>query len=278
MSRLADCFATLQSQQRCALVPYLVAGDPSPAVTVPMMHQLVTVGCDIIELGIPFSDPMAEGPVIQAAHERALTHHVSLHDVLAMVTDFRRDNTSTPIVLMGYANPIMHRGYTTFAQAAETAGVDGVLVVDMPPEEAQALQDALRAVSIDIIFLLAPTTSAARMQTIIERASGYLYYVALKGVTGAGHFDQVAVKQQINAIKALTDLPLAVGFGIKEPAVAAAMAPLTDAVVVGSALVKRMAELLLKSPTKPSAEAIAQAADLLATMRCAMDATHLPLK
>lgn len=241
MSRLAALFASLKTQGRKALVPYIVAGDPEPAVTVNLMHELVRQGADIIELGVPFSDPMAEGPVIQLAHERALDHKVSLVMALAMVAEFRQHDRKTAVVLMGYANPIERMGYTVFAERAAAAGVDGLLTVDMPPEEAEEPSRILKAVGIDNIFLLAPTTDNVRIAKIAALASGYLYCVALKGVTGAGNLDIGAVTQLLNNIKAHTDLPITVGFGIKDGASAAALAPLCEGVVVGSALVARLA-------------------------------------
>lgn len=269
MSRISARLAELASQQRKAVVPYVVAGDPAPAATVPLLHELVQAGADIIELGVPFSDPMAEGPVIQLAHERALKHHVSLRDVLALVADFRRDDNTTPIVLMGYANPVEHMGYRNFADAAVAAGVDGLLTVDMPPEEAEGLNSELKRVGIDNIFLLAPTTTDQRIRAIAELASGYLYCVALKGVTGAGHLDVVAVNTLLQRIKAITDLPITVGFGIKDAVSARAVAQLAEGVVVGSALVERVAAAGQQG--KQGAALGADAAALIAEIRRAVD-------
>jgi len=242
VSRLAALFEQLKKNQRRALVPYVVAGDPNPGITVNLMHALVESGADIIELGVPFSDPMAEGPTIQLAHERALKHHTSLTDALKMVTEFRQKDSATPVVLMGYANPVERMGYAVFADAAQKAGVDGLLTVDMPPEEADDLNKELKRVAIDNVFLLAPTTTDERIRKIAALASGYLYCVSLKGVTGAGNLDLAAVEAQVNRIKAITNLPLTVGFGIKDAESAKAIGRYTEGVVVGSALVQRIAD------------------------------------
>ena len=268
MSRIATCLEALAKEGRKALIPYIVAGDPNADFTVPMMHSLVAHGADIIELGIPFSDPMAEGPVIQLAHERALEHGISLTDALAMVAAFRRENQHTPVVLMGYANPVVSMGFAGFAGAAAEAGVDGLLTVDMPPEEAHELNAELKAVDIDTIFLIAPTTTTERIISIAEIATGYLYYVSLKGVTGAGHLDIDAVRDKVRHIKSITDLPLTVGFGIKDAESAATIATLAEGVVVGSALVQRAAELAAVD----GSAAIEPAVQLIADMRRAMDA------
>lgn len=269
MSRISLTFAQLAEQQRKAVVPYIVAGDPSPTATVPLMHALVRAGANIIEVGVPFSDPMAEGPVIQLAHERALRHRVSLRDVLHMVEVFRREDNITPIVLMGYANPVEYMGYTVFADAAAKAGVDGLLTVDMPPEEAGDLDRELKRVGIDNIFLLAPTTTEARIRAIAELASGYLYYVSLKGVTGAGNLDVESVRTQMQRIQAITDLPVTVGFGIKDAASAQAVAALADGVVIGSALVDRTIGLAQKGLQDLSL--VNEAAQLIAEIRTAVD-------
>lgn len=269
MSRIANCLKTLETDGRKALIPYIVAGDPNPTFTVPMMHQLVAEGADILELGVPFSDPMAEGPVIQLAHERALAHFTSLTKVLDMVREFRSKDTDTPVVLMGYANPMCKMGYAKFAEAAGGAGVDGVLTVDMPPEESAELNSALKEVSIDCIFLIAPTTTDARIASIAAQATGYLYYVSLKGVTGAGHLDVDSVSAKLQQIKAITSLPITVGFGIKDADTAVAIAPLAEGVVVGSALVQRAADL---AASHEDSVAIEQAAQLIGAMRKAMDA------
>ena len=267
MSRIASCFQTLRRAGRKALIPYITAGDPRPALTVPLLHTLVEAGADLIELGVPFSDPMADGPVIQRACERALRQGVSLRQVLELVQAFRRKDPTTPLVLMGYLNPIERMGYRDFAQAAAAAGVDGVLTVDLPPEEAQELLKALLAVDLDPIFLLAPTSTPERIQQVAALARGYLYYVSLKGVTGAATLDVPDVGQKLEVIRRYTDLPIGVGFGIKDAASAAAVARLADAVVVGSALVSRI-ERLADEPERLQAEI----AGLLAAMRRAMDA------
>ncbi len=237
MSRIEQRFATLRAQGRTALIPFITAGDPRKEDTVPLMHTLVEQGADIIELGVPFSDPMADGPVIQRASERALAHHTSLRDVLAMVRDFRARDAQTPVVLMGYLNPIEVMGYAAFAEAAAEAGVDGVLTVDIPPEEGGELLAALRAHGIDPIYLLAPTSTPERIRSLTGSASGFVYYVSLKGVTGAGNLDLDAVRERLGEIHAVTELPVGVGFGIKDAATARAMSEIADAVVVGSAIV-----------------------------------------
>ena len=267
MSRIKDCFSRLADRQRTALIPYVTAGDPQPGVTVPLMHALVQAGADLIELGVPFSDPMADGPVIQAACERALVHHTSLHDVLGMVREFRTGDTQTPVILMGYLNPIEVWGYGEFAAAAAAAGVDGVLTVDMPPEEAGELTSAFREQGIDMIFLLAPTSSDERMEIISRSASGFVYYVSFKGVTGANRLDVDAVSDKLVEVRKHTDLPVGVGFGIRDPESAANVAKIADAVVVGSALVGRIADLAGTPEAIPPA-----LAETLAAMRSAIDA------
>ncbi len=243
MPRIAQRFAELKRAGRCALIPYIAAGDPMPRITVPLMHALVASGADILELGVPFSDPMADGPVIQRAAERALRHHVSLAQVLAMVGEFRAQDSNTPVVLMSYLNPIEVMGYARFAAAAAAAGVDGVLIVDLPPEEADELRSALHTHGLDAIFLLAPTSPAERIKLISAAASGFIYYVSLRGVTGASHLDLGEVAAKLKAIRAGTDLPVGVGFGIGTPEAAAQVAAFADAVIVGSAIVKRIEEL-----------------------------------
>lgn len=243
MSRIQQRVAQAKSAGKKLLVAYVVNGDPQPEVTLPTMHEMVAKGVDVIELGVPFSDPMAEGPVIQKGHERALVHNTSLKGTLEVVKQFRKTNNETPIVLMGYANPIERFGYEAFAKAAAEAGVDGLLTVDLPPEEVVVLKDALDAVGLDNIFLLAPTTKLERARKIAEHATGFLYYVSLKGVTGAGHLDVDAVQAKLNEFGQLTDLPVCVGFGIKDPATAKAVAQLADGVVIGSVLVDKMGEL-----------------------------------
>ncbi|OYY50268.1 MAG: tryptophan synthase subunit alpha, partial [Methylophilales bacterium 28-44-11] len=204
MSRIQSTFDTLKSQHKKALVPYMTAGDPSPKWTVPLMHTMVKHGADMIELGVPFSDPMADGPVIQRASERALVHKVGLRKVLDMVAEFRQQDQTTPIVLMGYANPIEAMGIAKFTQLSKEAGVDGVLTVDYPPEECGKFTAALSAAEIDSIFLLSPTTEPARTDLIVKQATGFLYYVSLKGVTGAANLDIDEVKKRVAEIKAKT--------------------------------------------------------------------------
>ncbi|MBC8211690.1 MAG: tryptophan synthase subunit alpha [Gammaproteobacteria bacterium] len=242
MSRLKTLFDALRQKKIKALIPFITAGDPQPDFTVTLMHAMVTAGASIIELGVPFSDPMADGPVIQAADERALLHHVSLLDVIEMVKQFRRDDVQTPVVLMGYLNPIEILGYQRFAELASAAGIDGVLIVDMPPEEAEEFTALMTQNSINTIFLISPTTSAKRIEKICQFASGYLYYVSLKGVTGANTLDVDSVARKLTEIRSITDLPVGVGFGIKDGETAQAVSRVADAVVVGSALVKKMAK------------------------------------
>lgn len=242
MSRIADRFAELKQQGRKALIPYVTAGDPGPDTTVPLMHAMVEAGADIIELGVPFSDPMAEGPVIQRAMERALEHHVSLTDVMQMVARFREKDTTTPVLLMGYLNPVEVMGYETFAKTAVGSGVDGVLLVDIPPEEADELLAAVNSAGLDTVFLVSPTTDDERIKKIAAASSGFIYYVSLKGVTGAGHLDTAEVAERVARIKQASDLPVGVGFGIKDAESAAKIAGVADAVVVGSALVKKIEE------------------------------------
>ncbi len=246
MSRIAATFAALAADVdkagRKALIPYLTAGDPYPQATVEVMLALAEGGADIIELGVPFSDPMADGPVIQQASERALARGIGLDTVLRYVSDFRRHNNRTPVVLMGYANPIerfdQRRTAGAFVAAARQAGVDGVLVVDYPPEECEDFAAALKAADMDPIFLLAPTSTEARMREVGRIASGYVYYVSLKGVTGAGHLDVAAVALAVPRIRAHVKVPVGVGFGIRDAQAAAAVARVCDAVVIGSRLVQ----------------------------------------
>jgi len=267
MSRIAARFQDLRSRGRTALIPYITAGDPQPTVTVPLMHALVEAGADLLELGVPFSDPMADGPTIQAACERALVHHVGLHNVLDMVRSFRDRDNDTPVVLMGYLNPIEVMGYDRFAAAAREAGVDGVLTVDLPPEEGHDLVEALKSRQLDPIFLAAPTSSDQRIQQMSASGAGFLYYVSFKGVTGANRLDVQAVKDKLVQIRASTELPVGVGFGIRDAETAAQVAAFSDAVVVGSALVNRIAALA----DTPDA-IVAQAPQVIAEMRAAMDA------
>lgn len=267
MSRIARAFERLRHTGRKALIPFIEAGDPAPWVSVPLMHALVEAGADVIELGVPFSDPMADGPVIQAACERALGNRVRLRDVLGMVREFRARDEATPVVLMGYLNPVEVMGYERFAAAAAEVGVDGVLIVDLPPEEADELLEALRVKGLDAIFLLAPTSSAERIRRIARAASGFIYYVSLRGVTGAGHLDVEEVAGRLAQIRQHTRLPVGVGFGISGPQSAARVAEFADAVIVGSALVRRIEELAAQ-PDRILVEVPA----FLGTLRAAVDA------
>lgn len=264
-NRIDRRFETLKREGRTALIPYVTAGHPDPDVTVPLMHALVEGGADLIELGIPFSDPMADGPVIQRACEVALEKGVTLESVLTMVASFRERDTDTPVILMGYLNPVHVMGTEAFAVRAAQAGVDGVLLVDLPPEEGTELSAALSANGLCQICLLAPTTSEKRMRWIDGRASGFLYYVALTGVTGANTFDPADVAKHVNSIRAASKLPVAVGFGIKDAASAAAVAKCAEAVVVGSALVARIHE-------EQTAEGTTRVAgDLMRELRAGVD-------
>lgn len=265
MSRIANTFEELRRRGQRALVPFITAGDPRPALTVPMLHALVAAGADILELGVPFSDPMADGPVIQRAHERALAHGVSLEDVLAMVAEFRREDARTPVVLMGYANPVEALGQAAFARAARLAGVDGVITVDYPPEESAEFAAALTAQDIDPIYLVAPTTRPERLKTVARLARGFVYYVSLKGVTGASHFDLDDVARRVEALKRVIALPIGVGFGIRDAASGAAVARFADAVVMGS----RLVQLVESTPEAELCDALGR---LVRDVRRAMDA------
>jgi len=238
MSRIQTVFTALKQQGKTALIPYITAGDPHPKHTVNLMHTLVKHGADMIELGVPFSDPMADGPVIQRASERALLHKVGLTAVLDMVKTFRETNQTTPIILMGYANPIEAIGATAFADRAKAADVDGVITVDYPPEECSDFVQQLRSRDIDPVFLLSPTTDQKRVNLIVNQASGFVYYVSLKGVTGAANLDITEVSQRVASIRKQTNLPVGVGFGIRDAVTAKATAAIADAVVVGSRMVQ----------------------------------------
>lgn len=267
MSRISGCFAALGRRGRKALIPFITAGDPEPGVTAPLLHALVEAGADLVEVGVPFSDPMADGPVIQAACERALAHHMSLRGVLELVAQFRQRDQDTPVILMGYLNPIEIMGCEVFAKAAAEAGVDGVITVDLPPEESAEMVAALRKHQLDPIFLLAPTSTEARIRKICEVASGFLYYVSFKGVTGAKRLDVDAVAEKLQQVRRHTDLPVGVGFGIRDPESAAQVAAVADAVVVGSVLVGEMAKLA-RHPERIGPVV----SGLLTAMREAMDA------
>ena len=266
MSRLKTRFDELAKTRRKALIPFITAGDPNPQFTVPMMHAMVEAGADVIELGVPFSDPMADGPVIQRASERALEHHTGLRNVLSFVAEFRKQDQLTPVVLMGYLNPIEIMGYENFANAAQHAEIDGVLTVDLPPEEAEECVALLKSRDIDQIFLLAPNSSAERIKKMDAVGSGYLYYVSIKGVTGAGHLDTNDVEKKLVEIRANTQLPIGVGFGVKDAETAKTIANLADGVVVGSAFISKI-EQNLDNPEKAKTEII----ELLTSMRKAMD-------
>jgi tryptophan synthase alpha chain len=266
VSRIDAVFARLRTQRRAALIPFVTAGDPSPAQTVPVMHALVRGGADVIELGVPFSDPMADGPVIQRSSERALKHGVGLRDVLGYVSEFRRSDAATPVVLMGYANPIERMGLAAFVAQARSAGVDGVLIVDYPPEESGEWLAALEGSGIDPIFLLSPTSSDARIELVARVARGYIYYVSLKGVTGAANIDTREVAAMIERIRARSKVPVGVGFGIRDGATARRVARVADAVVIGSRIVQEM--------TDAPDDAVARAETVLREFRAAMDAAE----
>ena len=266
MSRIASRFEQLAEQGRKALVTFVTAGDPNPGFTPGLMHELVAAGASILELGVPFPDPMADGPVIQLGNERALAHGVSLANVLDMVREFRIRDADTPVVLMGYLNPIEAMGYELLAEQAAEAGVDGFIVVDDPPEEAAELHAALRRHDLDLIFLLAPTSDEGRIRKVCALASGFIYYVSLKGVTGAGHLDSAVVAAKVAEIKQLTDLPVGVGFGIRDADSAQRIAGISDAVVVGSALVSQV-----QAHPDDEPRILQGMRTLVADMRAAMD-------
>ncbi|MCH8551367.1 MAG: tryptophan synthase subunit alpha [Natronospirillum sp.] len=269
MSRLQNTLAELKAAGRKALIPYITAGDPDLDTTLQLMHDLVAAGADIIELGVPFSDPMADGPTIQLAYERALLHNVGLRDVLALVERFRSHDNKTPVVLMGYMNPIEYMGYETFVSSSVQAGVDGVLVVDLPPEECETLTAMLHEQNLDTIFLLTPTTSDQRAAEICRHSSGYVYYVSIKGVTGANTLDVTDVKRHVDRLRRATDLPIAVGFGIKTADDAAAVSRVADGVIVGSALVNIIAR---SGQGDTAVEISSQVSALVSDMRKGMDA------
>jgi tryptophan synthase alpha chain len=240
MSRIAHTFERLRAERRAALVPFVTAGDPSPGHTVELIRALVAGGADVVELGVPFSDPMADGPTIQRSSERALRAGADLSHVLDAVMRYRREDDATPIVLMGYANPIERMGIADFTVRAAAAGVDGVLIVDYPPEESGAWLQALSRAKMDPIFLLSPTSSDARIDLVAKVASGYIYYVSLKGVTGASHIDTAEVQRMLARIRARTEVPVGVGFGIRDPETAREIAGFADAVVIGSRIVEEI--------------------------------------
>ena len=265
MTRIPARFESLRKAGRKGLIPYITAGDPQTSLTVPLMHALVEAGADIIELGVPFSDPMADGPVIQRAGERALKNGVGLKDVLQMVVRFREDDRTTPVVLMGYANPIEAMGVESFVAAAQAAGVDGVIVVDYPPEECVEFSALLKKNGLDPVFLLAPTSTAKRIDEVARIGSGYLYYVSLRGVTGAGHIDLSEISAKIPMIRAATRLPIGVGFGIRDAESARRIAETADAVVIGSRIIQ---EIEAAGPE----QAVSRVGAFLRPIRQALDA------
>ncbi|MFC1630685.1 tryptophan synthase subunit alpha [Pseudomonadota bacterium] len=240
MSRIDKRFESLSNSGRKGLIPFITAGDPVSDITVPLMHAMVEAGADLIELGIPFSDPMADGPVIQKANQRALSHGTSLHDVLDMVKQFRNKDQATPVLFMGYLNPVEAMGYEEFADAAKQAGVDGLLLVDQPPEEASEFNELLYQRDIDPIYLLAPTSTPQRMEIVSLEARGFVYYVSIRGVTGSAALDYDEIRQSISEIRKHTRLPVGVGFGINSPESAVKIGEHADAVVIGSAIVRMM--------------------------------------
>lgn len=264
MSRIAQTFSRLREQRKKALIPFVTCGDPSPELTVPLMHAMVKAGADVIELGIPFSDPMADGPAIQRSSERAIKQGVGLRNVLGYVAEFRKTDDQTPVVLMGYANPIEHMGYEAFAKTARASGVDGVLVVDYPPDEGGDLFRHLSEQQIDPIFLLAPTSNEARIAAVAKLAQGYIYYVSLKGVTGASNIDLAEVTARLPRIKAVTKLPIGVGFGIRDAATAKSIASIADAVVIGSRVIQEIEQ-------SNATNVLNNVAALLSVIRLAMD-------
>lgn len=240
MSRIKQTFENLKQQNQKALISFITAGDPHPDLTVGLMNSLVLGGTDILELGVPFSDPMADGPAIQKANERALKFNIGLKDVLKLVEAFRVENKHTPVVLMGYLNPIEKYGYEKFAKDAQAVGVDGVLVVDMPPEESASVKPVFEQFELEQIYLASPTTPENRLEQIVKLASGFVYYVSLRGVTGAGHLDLSDVKQRVDILKQKTNLPIGVGFGISNAESARAISEIADAIVVGSRFINEM--------------------------------------
>jgi tryptophan synthase alpha chain len=266
VSRLAAKFEELAKTGRKALIPFITAGDPRPDFTVPMMHAMVRAGVDVIELGVPFSDPMADGPVIQRASERALDHKMSLRRTLEIAAEFRKTDQETPVVLMGYLNPIEAMGYEGFANAAQRAEIDGVLTVDLPPEEAEEYSSLLKGRGIDPIFLLAPNSTDERVKKMDAAGSGYIYYVSLKGVTGAGHLDIADVENKLQLIRANTQLPVAIGFGVKDAQTAKTIANIGDGVVIGSGLISKI-EANLNDPDQAKNEIV----ELLTSIRQALD-------
>lgn len=272
IDRIAQTFARLATEGRAALIPYIAAGDPTPAATVPLMHALVAAGADVVELGVPFSDPMADGPTIQRAAERAIAQGVGLSRVLELVRDFRNSDQTTPVVLMGYANPIERMGQAAFAQRAQAAGVDGVLVVDYPPEEVDVFSGQLAEHGMSPIFLLAPTSTDDRIAAIARIARGYVYYVSLKGVTGAATIDTTDVARRVEAIRKHVKIPVGVGFGIRDSESARQVAQVADAVVIGSKLIDTIDQAVQGvAPEDVAATAAAAGGAWLQSIRQAID-------
>ncbi|MEX0622887.1 MAG: tryptophan synthase subunit alpha [Saccharospirillum sp.] len=267
MSRIAATFERLKSEGRKALIPFVTAGDPRPDVTLPLMHALVEQGANIIELGMPFSDPMADGPAIQRANERALANGMSLRKTLDIVAEFRKTDQDTPVVLMGYLNPVEWMGYDIFVNAAHNAGVDGLLMVDMPPEEGGGIVAHAQAVGLDLIYLVTPTTTNERFDIICKRSTGWIYYVSLKGITGANTLNIDEVAERMSWIEQHTEVPVCVGFGIRDGETAAKVASVCDGVIVGSVLVNAIERLESESAIEISS----QVSKLLGDMRAAMD-------
>ena len=265
MSKIAKVFENLKEQGKTGLVTFITAGDPGPELTVPLLHALVEGGADVLELGVPFSDPMAEGPVIQRACERALAHGITMRDVFGYVAEFRKTNQTTPVVLMGYANPIERMGSSEFIRRANEAGADGAIVVDYPPEECAAFATEMQANGLDLIFLLAPTSTPARIRQVARYGSGFSYYVSLKGVTGAGSIDTADVARRVAAIREHVKLPIGVGFGIRDAQTAKQVAEVADAVVIGSRIIQE-----LENTPKEQGPAAVQA--FVAGIRSALDA------
>ena len=264
MSRIAATFENLKQNNRKALIPFITAGDPDQEMTILLMHELVNVGADIIELGVPFSDQMADGPTIQRSYERALKHNISLENVLEIVAEFRKTDTETPVVLMGYANPIEAIGRQKFSARAKECGVDGVLVVDYPPEECEEWLENLELNRMDAIFLLSPTTPERRIEQIAKRAKGFVYYVSLKGVTGSAHLDLNEVSNKLVDLRSHISIPIGVGFGIHDSVTARAVSELADAVVVGSRIMKEIEE-------SPREKLLINVSEFVGSLRTAID-------
>jgi tryptophan synthase alpha chain len=272
MSRIERCFEALRENGKKGLIPFVTAGDPVSDITVPLMHAMVEAGADLIELGIPFSDPMADGPVIQKANQRALAHNTSLHDVLEMVKQFRQTDEMTPVLFMGYLNPVEAMGYEEFADAAKLSGVDGLLLVDLPPEEASEFNELLYQRDIDPVYLLAPTSTPQRMEIVSLEARGFVYYVSIRGVTGSAALDYGEIKASISEIRQHTNLPVGVGFGINSPERAVKIGEFADAVVIGSAIVKMM-----EGFDGDKSSVIKAVSDFLCGVRNALDAETHPI-